>query len=100
MMTRAEFLEWKRQLLLAESAAQRAEVAGQLQSLSHSVESLQIGMRILNRVRRHPGWIATAALGLAAITPRRLSSLFRLGTAGLRAWRFVAPALRARLQRS
>lgn len=99
-MTRAEFLEWKRQRLLATSAVQRAEVAVHLQSLAHSLDSVQIGLRIVDRVRRHPGWIAAAALGVMAITPRRLSSFVRLSTLGLRAWRFIAPALRARLQRN
>lgn len=99
-MTRAEFLEWKRQQLLAASAAQRVEVVAHLQSLAHSVDSVQIGLRIADRVRRHPEWIAAAVLGVMAITPRRLSALVRVGTLGLRAWRFIAPALRARLQRN
>jgi hypothetical protein len=98
-MTRTEFLQWKRQLLLAESATQRAEVAAQLQSLSHVLTSAQIGLRIADRVRRHPGWVAAAVLGLAVVTPRRLSSFLRMGMLGLKGWRLVAPMLRARLYR-
>lgn len=94
MMTRAQLLEWKRQQLLAESAAQRADLAVQMQSLTRSLESVQTGLRIVDRLRKHPEWIGALALALVALTPRRLSSFFRLGTFGLRAWRFVVPALR------
>lgn len=94
MNSRAELLEWKRQQLIAESEAQRIELASQMQSWGHTLESARIGLRIIDRLRRHPVWIAAITLGLTAITPRRLSSLFRLGTTGLRAWRVVAPALR------
>lgn len=100
MNTRAELLEWKRQQLLAESQAQRAELALQIQSMAHTLESVQIGLRIVDRIRKHPGWIAALTLGLAAITPRRLSSFLRLGTFGLRTWHFVAPALRMLSQRA
>lgn len=93
MNPRAEFLEWKRQQLLAESAAQRAELSAQIQSMAHTLGSVQTGLRIVDRFRKHPEWIAALALGLAAITPRRLSSFFRLGSFGLRAWRLVAPAV-------
>lgn len=99
-MTRAELLEWKRQQLRAESAAQREEVTAHLQAMTQSLQSVQVGLRIVDRVRRHPEWIAAVALGLLAVTPRRLSAFVRLGTLGLRAWRFVAPAVRARLYRS
>ncbi|HYD96409.1 MAG TPA: YqjK family protein [Noviherbaspirillum sp.] len=94
MKTRAELLAWKRQQLLAESHAQRAELAVQLQPLSWRLESVETGMRILRRVRRHPGWIAAGAAGLVLLTPRRLSSWLRAGAATIRTWRSIAPALR------
>lgn len=93
MNTRAELLEWKRQQLLAESAALRAELADHTQSFAYTLDSVQIGLNIVDRIRKHPGWIAALALGLVVITPRRLSSFLRLGTAGVRTWRSVAPAL-------
>ena len=94
MNTRADLLAWKRQQLIAESAAQRAELALQMRSLTHTLESVQIGLRIVERLRQHPGWIAALPVGLAALTPRRLSSFLRLGTISLRFWRYVSPALR------
>ena len=94
MNSRAELLEWKRRQLIAESEAQRIELASQMQSWGHTLESARIGLRIIDRLRRHRMWIAALTLGLAAIRPPRLSSLLRLGTSGLRTWRVVGPALR------
>lgn len=93
MKTRAEMLAWRRQLLIAESSAQRAELAMQVQPLVYTLSSVNIGLRILDRVRRHPGWIAVVTLGLMAIRPRRLSAFLRLGSASLRLWRHAAPLL-------
>lgn len=94
MNSRAELLEWKRRQLIAESEAQRIELASQMQSWGHTLESARIGLRIIDRLRTHPMWIAALTLGFTAIRPRRLSSLLRLGTSGLRTWRVVGPALR------
>lgn len=93
MKTRAEFLAWKRQRLVAECIGQRSDLALQLQPLVHTLDSIETGVRIADRVRRHPEWIAGIAVGLVVITPRRLSSMFRSGTTLLRTWRSVAPAL-------
>jgi|GEM_PF-1806341 len=93
LKTRAELLAWKRQQLIAESLAQRADLALQLQPLGQRLESMQTGWRIIGRIGRHPGWIAALAAGLFFVTPRRLSSVFRLGSAGLRTWRSLAPTL-------
>lgn len=99
MRTRAEFLAWKRRQLLAESSAQRAELARQLRPWAYRLESVDTGVRILGRIRHHPGWIAVAVAGILVLTPRRLSSLFRLGTSGLRSWQAIAPAVRMLLER-
>jgi hypothetical protein len=93
MNSRAELLEWKRQRLLAECAAQRHDLAVQLRPMAYTLESVSTGWRILNRIRRHPGWIAVIAAGLLLVSPRRLSAAFRFGTACLRTWRSVAPML-------
>jgi len=93
MKTRAELLAWKRQVLIAECRAQRADLAMQIAPVVRTLESVETGARIVGRVVHHPEWIAGLALGLAVIRPRRLSSLFRSGTMLLRTWRSVAPAL-------
>lgn len=99
MNSRADLLEWKRQQLLAECQVQRTDLAMELDALNRSLDSVQVGMRIVNRVRRHPGWIIAAAMAFVAITPRRLSSFMRLGTSLLRTWRMAAPTLRMLVQR-
>ena len=94
MRTRAELLAWKRRQLLAESGAQRAELLRQLRPLAYRLESMDTGLRILTRIRQHPGWIAGAAAGILLLTPRRISSLLRLGASGLRSWQSIAPTVR------
>lgn len=94
-MTRAEMLAWRRQLLIAECSVQRAELALQVQPIVYTIASVNIGMRILGRLTKHPGWIASLALGLVAIRPHRLSSFIRLGTASLRFWRHAVPLLQS-----
>lgn len=89
MSTRADLLVQRRLMLIAESQAQRVDLAQQVLPLAYTISSVNIGLRILDRIRKHPGWIAALAVGLAAITPRRLSAVFQLGTAGLRLWRLA-----------
>lgn len=94
MKTRAELLAWKRQRLIAQCIAQRSDFALQMRPLTYTLESVDTGLRIMDRIRRHPGWIAAIAAGLVMITPRRLSLLLRFGTAALRTWRSIAPSVR------
>lgn len=93
MSARSEMLAQRRRQLIAQSIALRSDLALQGEYLGHSLTSVQIGVRLLDRIRKHPGWLAGAALGLALVKPRRLSSLLQLGTAGLRTWRQVTPVL-------
>jgi hypothetical protein len=99
MTTRAELLAQRRRHLIAESAAQRAHLAEQAQPLASALSSLETATRIFERVRRHPEWLAGAAIGLIAIRPRRLSALLRLGTNGLRTWHQLSPALQSFIAR-
>lgn len=91
MSTRADLLMQRRLMLIAESQAQRADLAQQVLPLAYTISSAHTGLRILDRIRKHPGWIAVVTVGLVAITPRRLSAVLQLGTAGLRLWRSVMP---------
>ena len=91
MSTRADLLAQRRLMLIAESQAQRADLAQQVLPLVYTMSAAHIGLRILDRIRKHPGWIVALTVGLAAITPRRLSAVLQLGTAGLRLWRSVMP---------
>lgn len=100
MNSRADLLEWKRQQLLAECNAQRADLALQLDALNDTLGSVQIGLRIVDRVRKYPGWIVAMIAAFMAITPRRLSSLMRIGTSLIRTWRQAAPMVRMLMQRS
>lgn len=96
MKTHAKMLAVRRQMLIAECNLQRADLALQVRPLAYTLSSVNIGMRILGRVRQHPEWIAAATLGLFALRPRRLSAFFRFGSNGLRIWRHVQPLLQQR----
>ena len=93
MKSRAELLALRREMLMEECRLQRRQLAIDMQPLMLGAESLQVGLRIAGKARQHPEWIAIAAIGLAMIKPRRLSSFMRLGTAGMRMWRQVRPLL-------
>ncbi len=73
---------------------QRADLSLQMTPLRHDLLSVEAGLRIVERAGRHPGWLAAAAIGLMLVRPRRLSSLLRLASAGLRTWRTLGPVLR------
>jgi hypothetical protein len=99
MKARAELLAQRRRRLIDESAAQRAYLARQAQPLTHTLGSLETGIRIFERIRQHPEWLAAATIGLIAIRPHRLSALLQWGTSGLRTWRRLAPALQGFIAR-
>ena len=93
MKTRTEMLTLRRQRLLAECELQRSDMVQQVRPLLLTAESLQVGLRIVSKVGKHPGWIAAAAIGLAVIRPRRVSALMRLGTTAMRVWQQMRPLL-------
>lgn len=93
MNSRVDMLASRRQRLIAECGMQRADLTCQLQPLAHTLDAVHTGLRIIKRVRRHPEWIAAAALGLTMLMPRRLSSFMRMTTLGMRAWRMIAPGV-------
>jgi hypothetical protein len=93
MNMHARILARRRQQLLARSIALRADLELQGQQMMASLSTVNTGLRVLDRFRKHPEWIAGAAMGLALIKPRRLSSIMRVGSAGLRTWRQVTPIL-------
>jgi hypothetical protein len=99
MNTRAQWLAQRRQYLIAESAVQREELAQQAQPVARTLETVETGMRIVERIRQHPGWLLGAVAGLLALRPRRLSALLQFGTSGLRTWRQLAPALQSFIAR-
>jgi hypothetical protein len=94
MNSRIEQATLHRRQLITQCRLQRMQLAAELDSLQPTLHSLQSGWRIVNRVRRHPGWIATVGLGLALVTPRRIASWMRIGSTGLRTWRTLAPGIR------
>lgn len=99
MSLRAEILAQKKRLLLAESRALRTDLTQQLEPLSHTLDAMDSGLRIFARLRRHPEWVAGAAVGLLMLKPRRLSGWLRGGALGLRTWRQFSPMLRTFMAR-
>lgn len=71
----------------------RAGLILELAPLSHRLRAVDGAMRILAHLRRHPEWLAGAALALALLKPRRVSNWLRGLRIGLRTWRQLAPHL-------
>lgn len=99
MKTRAEMLALRRQRLIAECRAQRADLALQMQPVMHTMGSANVALRIAGRLARHPEWIAAATVGVMLMKPHRLSALLQAGTGSLRSWRMIAPAVQMLLTR-
>lgn len=99
MKSRAELVAWKKRQLLEECRMQREELARQLRPVGYQLESVDSGIRIISRIRQHPEWIAGLGVGVLLLTPRRLSSWFRIGSSAVRTWRSIAPALKMISQR-
>ncbi len=94
MSTHLKLLSQRREQLVARCALQREAMAIQKIRLMHSLESLDAGMRVLNRVRNAPGLMLALAGGLLLLKPqRRLRPLMQTALAVSRGWRLAAPVL-------
>lgn len=91
MTTHLKLLAQRREQLVARCALQREAMSIQKIRLKHSLESLENGMRLLNRLRSTPSVILLAAGGLFMLQPRRLRSLLRTALVVSRGWRMAAP---------
>ncbi|GIZ52945.1 YqjK family protein [Noviherbaspirillum aridicola] len=60
---RAREAEMRRRQLVAKIHLQRAQFGAQLEPVGRAMETADAGIRIVQRVRRHPGWVA----GLAGV---------------------------------
>ncbi|TFW09819.1 hypothetical protein E4K72_04155 [Oxalobacteraceae bacterium OM1] len=94
LRTRMQLAEHRRRQLTAVCQWQRVELMDHMEPLEHALTSVQTGWRIVDRIRRHPGWLLAGAAGLLLISPKRLSGWMRIGTNGLRMYRQFAPMLR------
>lgn len=91
MTSHLKLLAQRRQRLQARCALQREALAIQKIRLGRSFETVDTGMRILDRLRTNPGLILALAGGLFLIKPRRLLTVVQTGLAVSRGWRLVAP---------
>lgn len=90
-------LAQRREELITISGLQREALAFQLQSLMHPLSHVDTGISFMNRMRQKPLLMAGLAVGVLAITPRRLKNLFRNGMAAWQTWRTLAPAVQSML---
>lgn len=69
---RAREAEMRRRQLVAKIHLQRTQFGAQLEPVGRALESADAGMRIVRRVRRHPGWVAglAGAVLLGGLLPR------------------------------
>ena len=85
----------RKHVLLLRSRTLRARLIHDTLGIAPTVGTIQSSLRILARVRQHPEWLATAALGLLLLRPARLTAWTRGVSFGLRTWRQLLPLLAA-----
>lgn len=93
-MKSSEVLARRRELLIARCAAQRNALTVQGQALVEKLAVFDIGLNLLERLKKNPAWIAGLLVGLAVIKPRRLLPLLQTGLLVWQALRTLAPALK------
>lgn len=93
MASRLDLLAQRRQQLQARLALQREALAIQSIRLGRSFETIDAGMRIVDRLRNSPGLVVALAGGLLLLKPRRLLRMAQTGMAISRGWRLAAPLL-------
>lgn len=74
----------RRHELLAQSNAHRSALKMHGTVVKKSASRIELGLRVINRLKAHPEWIAGIALGVKLVTPQRLSLGMRFCTQGLR----------------
>ena|SRR5437899_2758011 len=91
-INQSELLARRREEIIARSAVQRRALQTQGQSLSKTLSAVDVGLDVLQRIKRHPGWVVGAIVGLIVLKPRRVLPLVEAGTVAWQAFRAVAPA--------
>lgn len=93
MMSHLKLLAARRQHLLARGVLQRNVFLAQKNRLRTSFNTLDTGLRLINRVRRSPGLVLGLIAGVVMLAPRRLASLLETGLVLTRGWRLLSPWL-------
>lgn len=94
MMSHSEELARRRELLIARCGAQRNALAMQGHVLVGKLSAFDIGLTLLQRLKKNPGWIAGLVVGLVVIKPRRLLPLLQSGLLAWQAFYTLAPTLK------
>jgi len=93
-MSAVSELREKRARLVARAAAERAQLAVQLQAWRAPLSLLDRAVAGARYLRRHPQWIVAAAVILAILRPRRAFIWARRGFLVWRTWRWLFLATR------
>jgi hypothetical protein len=94
MNTHRRALALRRESLVAQSEAQRRNLATLSQPLAKRLAWFDDGLTLGRWVRGHPGWLAAAALGLALWRPAKALRLAGLALTLWRATSFLRAAER------
>lgn len=98
MAIKIDDLPQRRQLLLARSAEQRADIVASSQALSRPLQTVDHGMQFVKKLCRHPGWIAGILIAIALIKPRRITAALEAARVAARTFGMVGPIIQ-RLRR-
>lgn len=94
MINHAAELAYRREILIACCAAQRAMLSLQGQALKERLVVFDIGLTVFERIKKNPAWITGVVFALVVVKPRRLWSVVQTGLLIWQALRPLAPALK------
>jgi|GEM_PF-2543442 len=97
MNTHLKLLARRRELLVARCALQREAMAIQKRRIQRSLDGVERGVDLLQKLRGLPGLMLLLGGGVFLLRPGRLRALLRMSAAAARGWRLAAPLVAALL---
>lgn len=91
--SRAQLLQARKQILLAQSRLQRLELQWHGAQIQDHLRYIEIGLRTAKALRASPILLAIFAAGITIVKPKRAFFLLKTGLSSWRWWQTLAPVL-------
>ncbi|MBR7747626.1 YqjK family protein [Undibacterium baiyunense] len=90
---RAQLLQARKQILLAQCRLQRLELRWHGAQIQDHLRYIEIGLRTAKALRASPILLAIFAAGITIVKPKRAFFLLKTGLSSWRWWQTLAPVL-------
>lgn len=94
MMRCHDDLAERRQFLIESCSAQRHALTAQGHAVLEKLSAFDIGLTVLERLKKNPAWITVLVVGLVTIKPRRLLTVLQTGLLVWQGFHTLAPTLK------